>query len=175
MFTSGYNNVSPGDGNGRLFVVNANSGQRLLDVQTYTSGTVPAGTSAAPSGLAKINGWVDSRIDNTTRRIYGGDLLGNLWRFDIDGSSRRTTRLCAWPNCELARPSRLNRSRPSRCWRRWCKADRTIPSSTSARASCWVCLICQTRPLKQSMPSRTRSPIRHSATCTLALTWCRRL
>jgi type IV pilus assembly protein PilY1 len=84
MFTSGYNNVSPGDGNGRLFVVNANTGQYATEVQTYTSSGVPAGTSAAPSGLAKINGWVDSPIDNTTRQIYGGDLLGNLWRFDID-------------------------------------------------------------------------------------------
>jgi type IV pilus assembly protein PilY1 len=85
MFTSGYNNVSPGDGNGRLYVVNANTGQRLSEIQTYTATAVPAGTATAPSGLAKINNWVDSTRDNTTLRVYGGDLLGNLWRFDIDG------------------------------------------------------------------------------------------
>ena len=83
-FSSGYNNVSPGDGNGRLFVVNANTGQNILNVPTYTTGTTPAGTATAPSGLGKINVWVDSETDNSARRFYGGDLFGNLWRFDID-------------------------------------------------------------------------------------------
>lgn len=85
IFTSGYNNVTPGDGNGRLFVVDANTGDRLSQIQTYTSGTTPAGSSTTPSGLAKIAGWVESQRDNTVLRVYGGDLLGNLWRFDIDG------------------------------------------------------------------------------------------
>jgi type IV pilus assembly protein PilY1 len=35
--------------------------------------------------LSKINAWVDSDLDNTAKVFYGGDLLGNLWRFDIDG------------------------------------------------------------------------------------------
>jgi type IV pilus assembly protein PilY1 len=92
VFSSGYNNVSPGDGNGHLFMVNANTGQRVLDsggvnpldIATFTSGTTPAGTSATPSGLAKINAWIDSEIDNTATRFYGADLLGNVWRFDTD-------------------------------------------------------------------------------------------
>ncbi len=84
VFSSGYNNVVPGDGNGRLFVVNANTGARVLTVPTYTTGTTPAGTVATPSGLNKINVWIDSEIDNRARRFYGGDVLGNLWRFDID-------------------------------------------------------------------------------------------
>jgi type IV pilus assembly protein PilY1 len=84
-FTSGYNNVvSGGDGNGRLFVVNANTGERLVTIATETSTGVPAGTASAPSGLGKLNAWVESTIDNTARRYYAGDLLGNLWRFDID-------------------------------------------------------------------------------------------
>ena len=84
-FSSGYNNnTGTGDGNGHLFVVNANTGARILDVPTYTSGTTPAGTATTPSGLGKINAWVDSEIDNTAKRFYGGDLLGNLWRFDLD-------------------------------------------------------------------------------------------
>jgi type IV pilus assembly protein PilY1 len=85
VFTSGYNNVSPGDGNGRLFVVNANTGQRLVEIETNTSAGLPVGTSSLPSGLAKINGWIATPVDNTTLRYYGGDLLGNVWRFDIDG------------------------------------------------------------------------------------------
>ncbi len=84
VFTSGYNNVTPGDGNGRLFVVEADTGERLAEIKTETSPGVPAGTTTAPSGLAKINGWIASAVDNTALRYYGGDLLGNLWRFDID-------------------------------------------------------------------------------------------
>jgi type IV pilus assembly protein PilY1 len=92
VFASGYNNnVSGGDGNGHLFVLNALTGQKVknaanatLDVATLTSGSTPAGTSGTPSGLAKLNAWIDSENDNTARRFYGGDLLGNLWRFDID-------------------------------------------------------------------------------------------
>jgi type IV pilus assembly protein PilY1 len=83
-FTSGYNNVAPGDGNGRLFVVNANTGERLIAMSTQTAAGVPAGTEAAPSGLGKLNAWVDSTIDNKALRYYAGDLLGNVWRFDID-------------------------------------------------------------------------------------------
>jgi type IV pilus assembly protein PilY1 len=84
VFASGYNNVSSGDGNGHLYVVDANTGSQLLKIDTFTSGSTPAGSSGTPSGLAKINAFVDSELDNSALRFYGGDLLGNLWRFDID-------------------------------------------------------------------------------------------
>ncbi|MDB5857461.1 MAG: pilus assembly protein PilY, partial [Ramlibacter sp.] len=84
VFGSGYNNVSPGDGNGHLFVVDANTGAPITQIPTYTSGTTGAGSTTTPSGLARINPWVDSEVVNTAKRFYGGDLLGNLWRFDID-------------------------------------------------------------------------------------------
>jgi len=92
VFASGYNNnVNGGDGNGHLYVLDANTGALMtnaagatLKLPTYTSGTTPAGTTTTPSGLTKINAWVDSPIDNTAKRFYGGDLLGNLWRFDVD-------------------------------------------------------------------------------------------
>ncbi|MFZ2651483.1 MAG: PilC/PilY family type IV pilus protein [Burkholderiaceae bacterium] len=84
-FASGHNNnVGSGDGNGYLFMLNANTGAQLLTIPTYTTGTTPAGTPTTPSGLTKLNVWVDSEIDNTAKRFYGGDLLGNVWRFDID-------------------------------------------------------------------------------------------
>ncbi|MGJ7509498.1 pilus assembly protein [Variovorax sp. GT1P44] len=76
-FTSGYNNTD-GDGKGHLYVVNANTGALLLDIATT------AGSSTDPSGLAKINGWIDNTADNTAKRYYGGDLKGNVWRFDVD-------------------------------------------------------------------------------------------
>ncbi|MDI1259491.1 PilC/PilY family type IV pilus protein [Aquabacterium sp.] len=87
VLTSGYNNTT-GDGNGRLYVLNANTGLPVTDIPsgipTMTSGTTPAGTSTNPSGLGKLNAWIEDNTDNTSTRFYGGDMLGNLWRFDID-------------------------------------------------------------------------------------------
>ncbi|MDO9064125.1 MAG: PilC/PilY family type IV pilus protein, partial [Sulfuricella sp.] len=78
VFTSGYNNVSTGDGKGYLYVVNANTGAVLEKISTNT------GSITTPSGLGKINVWISNTTDNTAERFYGGDLLGNVWRFDID-------------------------------------------------------------------------------------------
>jgi len=100
LFTSGYNNIpdnntfygltttnfkpnnpalfTGGDGRGYLYVVDANSGTKLNIISTGV------GSVANPSGLAKINTFVEQgRVDNTTTYVYVGDLQGNLWRFDI--------------------------------------------------------------------------------------------
>ncbi|GAO37782.1 type IV fimbrial biogenesis protein PilY1 [Sulfuricella sp. T08] len=79
LVTSGYNNVSPGDGKGYLYVLNANTGALIRTIATTE------GSTTSPSGLAQINNWVDSLdLDNTAVRVYGGDLYGNLWRFNIN-------------------------------------------------------------------------------------------
>ncbi len=83
-FTSGYNNVSPGNGNGHLFVRNAITGAAVSKISTFTVGTTPAGDTTTPSELGKINPWVDAETDNTAKRFYGGDMLGYMWRFDFD-------------------------------------------------------------------------------------------
>jgi type IV pilus assembly protein PilY1 len=75
--TSGYNNTN-GDGKGHLYLLNAHTGALILKLSTSV------GDKSTPSGLAKINAWVDSVTDNTAKRFYGGDLLGNVWRFDTD-------------------------------------------------------------------------------------------
>jgi type IV pilus assembly protein PilY1 len=81
VFASGYNNVSPGDGLGRLYVVDAGTGTLIRSIATT------AGSTTTPSGLAQIRGWVEnSELDNTMLRVYGGDNLGNLWRFDINNN-----------------------------------------------------------------------------------------
>lgn len=92
MFTSGYNNVNPGNGQGYLYVVNAESGLAVHTIGTgqgSDTGTV-AGictTAPCPSGLAQIRAWVENtRYDNTTTKVYGGDIFGNLWRFDVNGT-----------------------------------------------------------------------------------------
>jgi type IV pilus assembly protein PilY1 len=86
VFASGYNNT----GNGYLYVLDAGTGAQLVKLPTYTSGTTPAGTLAKPSGLARIRAWGDAANDATAKRFYGGDLLGNVWRFDIDGNAPPT-------------------------------------------------------------------------------------
>ncbi len=77
-FSSGYNNVGPGSGRGHLYVLNAVTGAPLKKIATS------AGSTGAPSNLGKINAWVDDDKDNVASRIYGADMLGNVWRFDFD-------------------------------------------------------------------------------------------
>jgi Tfp pilus tip-associated adhesin PilY1 len=96
MFSSGYNNVSPGDGQGHLYVLNAYTG--TLDTNVNPTGPVPGvldtgvGSTTTPSGLARISAEVvDPQTDLTTVAVYGGDLLGNLWRFDVNGDVGAST------------------------------------------------------------------------------------
>jgi type IV pilus assembly protein PilY1 len=35
--------------------------------------------------LAKLNAWIDDPAVPIIDRVYGGDLLGNVWRIDVDG------------------------------------------------------------------------------------------
>lgn len=82
VFASGYNNVSPGSGRGFLYVLDAESGAILEKIDTGV------GDTTTPSGLAKITGRAENaQTDNTASTIYGGDLLGNLWRFDMATSA----------------------------------------------------------------------------------------
>jgi type IV pilus assembly protein PilY1 len=86
MVTSGYNNVNAvpktGDGLGYLYVLNAGTGEIIYKIATT------AGNAVTPSGLAQINNYVEkAEIDNTTVRVYGTDLLGNIWRFDVNDNT----------------------------------------------------------------------------------------
>lgn len=99
IFSSGYNNYpsngcgSTGDGNGHVFVVDAATGVLLSsggDIATYTTGSTPAGTAATPSGLGKLNAWIANPDLPIIDRLYGGDMLGNLWRIDFDANHAPT-------------------------------------------------------------------------------------
>ncbi|MEF8708554.1 MAG: PilC/PilY family type IV pilus protein [Candidatus Accumulibacter propinquus] len=80
IVASGYNNVGPGDGRGYLFILNADSGALIRAI------TTDVGDTTTPSGLARITAWANfPDNNNTAQRVYGGDLLGNLWRFDVNG------------------------------------------------------------------------------------------
>ncbi len=87
MVSSGYNNVNgaTNDGQGFLYVLNAITGKIIKKIGTGT------GSATTPSNLGKINNWVENGLtDNTTEQVYGVDLLGNLWRFDVNAAQTAT-------------------------------------------------------------------------------------
>jgi type IV pilus assembly protein PilY1 len=88
MFTSGYNNLNGAsnglDGGGFLYVLNAVTGAIIHKIPTEEIVGTNVGTGANPSGLAQINNYVDNvDVDNKTLRAYGGDVLGNIFRFEF--------------------------------------------------------------------------------------------
>ena len=92
MLTSGYNNIpnadgTTGDGVGRLYVLDAITGAQLASPTGESPISTGVGNSTSPSGLGQIVAQVNNpKTDNTVDAVYGGDLLGNLWRFDVNGS-----------------------------------------------------------------------------------------
>ena len=86
LLTSGYNNTTgPNPGKGILYVLNANTGALI---SKYSTGV---GDVTTPSGLAKISAYlIEPNLNNKAEYVYGGDLLGNLWRFDINASQSTT-------------------------------------------------------------------------------------
>jgi type IV pilus assembly protein PilY1 len=91
LVSSGYNNCAQssnalcatanGDGNGYLYVLDAANGRQFNNSPISTN----VGNA---SGLARII--AQAGPDNVTRRVYGGDLLGNLWRFELETSGNKT-------------------------------------------------------------------------------------
>ncbi|MFO1218197.1 MAG: PilC/PilY family type IV pilus protein [Burkholderiaceae bacterium] len=80
IVTSGYNNTQGAvadRGKGFLYVLNAKTGALLEKIGTGV------GSAATPSGLAQVNAFVADYREMTIDYVYGGDLLGNLWRFDL--------------------------------------------------------------------------------------------
>lgn len=90
IFTSGYNNIpstcgkTSADGIGRVFVVDAVTGA-LLDTISTGEGSI-----TTPSNLGKLNAWVEVAELNTADVLYGGDMLGNVWRIDFDDNHAPT-------------------------------------------------------------------------------------
>jgi type IV pilus assembly protein PilY1 len=74
IVTSGYNNPS---GVGKIFFINAADGTLL---KTMSTGF---GDSADPSGFAQIAGYTKDFHNQLVEQLYGGDLYGNFWRFDV--------------------------------------------------------------------------------------------
>jgi len=83
---NGYNGT--GDGEAKLFIIYLDGG---LD-GTWTLGTdyleitTGVGTVASPNGLSTPS-LVDTSGDGLADRVYAGDLLGNLWAFDLTAAN----------------------------------------------------------------------------------------
>lgn len=73
-------NSPAGNGLGYLYVLDASTGTKLA---TYATS---AGSSNIPSGLGQIVARNMEPAGNEVGNIYGGDLQGNLWRFNISES-----------------------------------------------------------------------------------------
>jgi type IV pilus assembly protein PilY1 len=77
LVTSGYDNGETiGDGKGRLWMLNANTGAVINEF------TTTAGAPGSEAGLSQIIAYGENT--GTARYVYGGDLLGNLWKFDLE-------------------------------------------------------------------------------------------
>lgn len=78
VFGNGYNSAS---NTAILFIVSLSSGQLLAKIDTGV------GSAAAPNGLGSPQA-TDWPIYNLAANvIYAGDLLGNMWRFDVHANS----------------------------------------------------------------------------------------
>lgn len=79
VFGSGYNNA---DGKGYIYFVNPRTGALLQKV------AVPCADCSASkqTGLTHLNAFVLNLADGLADAIYGGDLLGNVWRLDVTGT-----------------------------------------------------------------------------------------
>jgi len=79
ILTSGYNND---DGKGYFFIIDPATGN-LLESPIATG----AGSAADDAGLAHASMFVPDSRDFTADAVYAGDLLGNVWRLDLTGTS----------------------------------------------------------------------------------------
>src|SRR5439155_24225292 len=75
IFLSGYNNA---DGKGWFFIVDPKTGLLIDKVSTG------AGSPGNDAGLAHGNAFVINSVNGTADAVYAGDLLGNLWRLELN-------------------------------------------------------------------------------------------
>lgn len=72
----GYNNSRHTSG---LLVFDIASGETLVNLPTS------AGTASNPNAISELNA-IDLNADGNVDYVYGGDLLGNVWKFDLSAN-----------------------------------------------------------------------------------------
>jgi type IV pilus assembly protein PilY1 len=92
LVSSGYENGNEtgGDGRGHLFVLNPLNGNVIADLQTLDASDGANDITDRrnnPRGLAYISAFSGNpNTDPSIDYVYGGDLYGNVWRFDLSGA-----------------------------------------------------------------------------------------
>ena len=75
-----------------LLVYNLQTGSLIAEIDTG------AGSSSAPNGLSAPVGW-DRDGNGTLDHVYAGDMLGNVWKFDLTASTS-----ASWGVANLGNP-----------------------------------------------------------------------
>lgn len=75
LVTSGYNN---NDGRGRLWMLELDTAGNISATHEFDTGV---GSTTVDAGLAQVSAYLED--NGTVRYAYAGDLLGNVWRFDL--------------------------------------------------------------------------------------------
>lgn len=88
VVTSGYANDGAtgnlgGDGRGHVWVLNPRTGAVEKEFITPSG----YGSASATLGLAHLGKLANTSADAVVRYVYGGDLLGNVWRFDLEATT----------------------------------------------------------------------------------------
>ncbi len=87
ILSSGYNNTfgsnASHQGRGYLYVVNAKTGALI---EKIAAGDGTDGSATDPIGFARPAAFIPDSTTFLTDYVYGGDLKGNVWRFDLRGS-----------------------------------------------------------------------------------------
>jgi type IV pilus assembly protein PilY1 len=94
ILASGHNNVpeaggtkfASADGHGYVFVRRLSDGSNLAAISAGAS----VGSASTPSGLASLNVHYKSSTDPTALAVYGGDLTGSMYRFDLGAATAST-------------------------------------------------------------------------------------
>lgn len=91
VFGNGYNNTENDGrasltGNAVLYIVDAETGALIKKIDTLRGRALDPTLQNRPNGLATVAP-VDVNGDYIVDYIYGGDLFGNLWKFDVTSSS----------------------------------------------------------------------------------------
>ena len=92
IFGNGYNSTST-DGDAELYVLFIDGGQdgdwtRGTDFVKLSTGNGKAesGDGTTPNGISGLRG-IDTDLNGTVDIVYAGDLQGNVYRFDLSGTS----------------------------------------------------------------------------------------
>jgi type IV pilus assembly protein PilY1 len=80
------NGINSTNNQAALFVYNLLTGVEISKLVTTVS---PVASGTNPNGLSSLRGW-DSDSDGDIDLVYGGDLLGNVWKFDISSATTST-------------------------------------------------------------------------------------